>query len=119
MEWDVDAKLISHVGSYAGRPSVPGLTEIAGRRCHPDFPGEDPDLGCPAGWRHNPFTLSLDPYIRMRTNTGNRVSNPALDDCDDPFIWAAVTYYEREHERSIAHRLKIEAEYTASKLPNG
>lgn len=112
--WGVDERLVRLVGAYTGRQELCCDAERDGtsqQRQHP--PGEDPAEGCPAGWRWNAFTIAFDPYIRMRTTTGGRVSNPLLDRCDDPLIHALVVQYERDHERCIAHRHKIEDEHRA------
>lgn len=63
----------------------------------------------------SPFVLSLLPYLRFRTETGGRVTNRLLDECDDPLVHQCVQLYEREHERCIAHRQMLEAQ----RLNNG
>ena len=56
------------------------------------------------------FNLSFDPYIRLRTETGGRVSNRRLDNSDDSLVWECVNYYEREQERCFAHMAKMQAD---------
>lgn len=96
------------MGSYTGRHHEPGLVELEGVRVNPKYPPEDPDEGCPGGWRLSPYTSSIAPYLRSRADGGARVPNPLLDRCDDDTIIQAVLYYEREHERCIAHTMTVE-----------
>ena len=86
------------MGGYTGRDREPG-----GRK----YPPEDPAEGCPGGWRASIFNMSIDPYIRLRTDTGGRVPNRRLDECDDPLVWEWINYYERQQERCIAHTMKL------------
>jgi hypothetical protein len=107
--WAVDVAKIVRVGSWTGRPREPGVTEMHGVRCPKDGAWEDPADGCPAGWRRSIYLASLRPYLRTRTQTGDRVPNPLLDRCDDPAIWQAVLALEDEEERCIAHIMRCEA----------
>ncbi len=107
VEWDVSAAQI-RVG-YMGRAPQPGLTEEAGLRVNPKKPLESPEDGCPGGWYRSRFAWSLDPYIRIRAEGGQRVSNPLLEQCDDELILQLVNIYEREQERCHAHRLEAMA----------
>lgn len=97
--------------AYSGREAQPGLTQIEGIRVNWKQPPEDPTEGCPAGWRRTVFMASLEPYLRMRDNAGNRVPNRFFDECDDPLVWALVNYFEQQQELALAHRLSIEATY--------
>jgi hypothetical protein len=90
---------------YMGRRPEPGLTHIAGRRINPQLPLDDPADGCPGAWSRCRFVLSLLPYLRRRTENGDRVANPLYDRCEDEFIWACVAIVEDEQERHIEHTL--------------
>lgn len=45
--------------------------------------------------------------MRARTDTGDRVSNPLHDRCEDPAIWQAIQLLEDEEERCIAHTQRL------------
>lgn len=70
-------------------------------------PPEDHAEGCPGSWMRSMFAVSFSKYYRHRADGGVRVSNLALDDCDDWLVRDAVMYFEREEERRIAHHEKI------------
>lgn len=101
MPWDVDIKTFAKA-PYTGREQQPGPRS-------PRYPTEDPEGGCPAGWRRSAYVQSVAPYFRMRAAGGVRVSNPLLDRCDDPAILAAVLMFEQQQERCIAHTEEVEA----------
>lgn len=104
----MDVKTIVRVGSWTGRPKIPGVTEQHGVRCPKDAAWEDPDDGCPAGWRLSGYGLSLIPYLRRRLEDGARVPNPLHDRLSDDAMFQALNYYEHEQERCIAHTRLIE-----------
>lgn len=95
-------------GRYVGRRPEPDATPIPGLRNPKDGAWEEPSHGCPAGWRRSVYVASLRPYMRTRTQTGDRVPNPLFDRCGDPAIWAAVQLYEDEEERCLAYITKAE-----------
>lgn len=64
-------------------------------------PLEDPAEGCPGAQYRVEFVDSLDPYIRRRTETGDRVANPAFDAADG-FVQSAAMHFEHEQERWLA-----------------
>lgn len=82
--------------------------------------GEDPrwrrppeDLaceGCPGGWYRSAFVESLLPYYRRRDGKGNRVSNPNLDSCGDPFVVACILAMEAHEEASLAEFYRVSEE---------
>jgi hypothetical protein len=67
------------------------------------YPPEDSADGCPGAWYRTPWVDSVDQYSRRRTESGDRVSNHLLDDCDDWLIHAAVRALEGEEERWHAY----------------
>jgi len=64
------------------------------------------DQGCPAAWYQTDFYLSLSRYYRRRDEHGNRVSNPALDRCDDPLVHEAINALEGFEEHAAYEAAK-------------
>lgn len=98
MAWDVSERRIRV--AYAGRHREPGSAK--------KHPPEDPAEGCPGGWRRSRFVASLMPFLRLRSEHGQRVPNRTLEECDDPLVWELVNLYEREQERAIAYRIEAQ-----------
>lgn len=104
VEWHVDAKAI-HRGGWMGRAPIPASTASTdGIKRNPQQPTEDPTHGCPGGAYRSIFVASVMPYLRRRTESGDRVQNLILDRCDDDLILQLVAYAEEEQERWEAYR---------------
>ena len=52
------------------------------------------ETGCPGAWYRTPWMRSLDRYYRRRTESGDRIDNPALTRCEDPLVLEAVQALE-------------------------
>lgn len=100
MAWDVD---VSRLGHYLGRyreRSLEGKVTFGSW----EYPSEDIEQGCPAGWRMSPLVNSVLPHVRKRTENGDRVSSPYFDRIvNDETLLKAVLYYEHEEDRAIAN----------------
>lgn len=72
-----------------------------------EFPFEDPAEGCPGAWYRSRFVASVRPFLRARTDTGDRVANPLLDRCDDDFLIQCVLLLEREQDAFEAEALRV------------
>jgi len=112
VRWDVDA---TRLGWHLGRsPTAETIAELgpAAARKH-DEPGEDPEEGCPGGWRYARFGYLVSRYARRRTRDGARVPSPNFDAIalENPVLADAVQYFEHEQERCLAYctRKSIEA----------
>lgn len=83
-----------------------------------DEPGEDPEEGCPGGWRYAQFGYLVQRYARRRTRDGNRVANPNFDRIADenPVMADAVMLFEYEQERCIAYCERKAAEQTRREI---
>lgn len=82
-----------------GRAPLPETVHaIQGRKINPSQPWEDPAGGCPGGWYRSRFTDSVRPFLRMRAEGGNRVTNPFFDRCDDDLVLQLVMYLEEQQE---------------------
>lgn len=68
-----------------------------------EFPPEDPEGGCPAGWRMAPLVRSVVSKARKRTKDGGRVSNPFFDRVDDDVLLTAVLAYEAHEDAVHTH----------------
>jgi hypothetical protein len=112
----------AHGSAYHGRPASRSLAGVVYLNTLPvnwQYPVEDPADGCPGGAYRTAWIDSAAKYFRLRTDTGNRVSNPTLDRCDDRLVHEAVAYYEHEQERAHANlsQVRYERAIAASKKP--
>lgn len=97
--WHVNAQAIRREG-YMGRNRLaPGTVLEDGMQVRWKQPLERATDGCPGGWYRSRFVASLIPFMRMRVQGGQRVSNPLFDRCDDELVIALVLYHEIEQER--------------------
>ncbi len=110
---------------YMGRPADRRLDGVVYLNVLPvdwQHPVEDPAHGCPGAAYRSRWVDSLAPYLRRRTDTGDRVQNHLLDSCNDRLIWEAVQYFEQEEERCVAYieaaQAKRDAERTKKATAN-
>lgn len=102
--WHVNAQAIRREG-YMGRSRLaPGTTLEDGLPVRWKEPFERPSDGCPGGWYRSRFEASIEPFLRMRAEGGQRVSNPLFDRCEDELVIALVLYLELEQERWQAQK---------------
>lgn len=73
-------------------------------------PPEDPADGCPMSWVRSTYAASVLDYARKRTEGGQRVPNPKLDECEDRMIVEAVLYYEECEDRLHSHQSRCARE---------
>jgi len=106
--WDVD---VTRLGHYLGRAGDASL----GSEAKHDEPGEDPEEGCPGGWRFAQFGYLVSRYGRRRTEHGDRVRNPNFDAIalENPVLADAVLLFEHEEERCLAYCARKAAEKRA------
>ena len=117
MAWDVDAtRLAWHLGRSPSPETIREIGPAAARR-H-DEPGEDPEEGCPGGWRYARFGYLVQRYARRRTSTGDRVANPNFDRiaAENTVLADAVMLFEAEQERCLAYCERKAAEQRRREL---
>lgn len=104
--WCVDPQKIRR-GGYMGRARLPPHTQRDdGLPVLWKTPPEPASDGCPGGWYRSRFVWSLQPFMRMRAEGGQRVSNPMLDRCDDELIMQLVLHFEHEQEAFEAWKME-------------
>lgn len=94
--WNGTRFLRVHMGA-------PRRYDLEGKRDDWSNPVEDIKReGCPGSWYRTPFVASLLTYYRRRDQHGGRVSNPALDDCEDPLVHEAIAELEAHEDAAYA-----------------
>jgi hypothetical protein len=86
---------------------APARHELKGKAPDWHHPWEDiRHEGCPGAWYRTAFVASLLPYRRRPDSNGGRVSNPALDRCDDPLVHEAIDYMESHEDWAHADTVR-------------
>jgi hypothetical protein len=99
----------SRLAHYLGRPRDRAL-EGSLRYGSWEYPPEDAEDGCPAGWRMTPLVWGVLRHARRRIKDGGRVASPFFDQLDDDLLASAVLYYEAQEDAAMAHWEREHAE---------
>ena len=114
--WDIAP---GRLAKYMGNHPDPELEKKKYGRIPIDWrhPYEDMADGCPGGWYRCQFIDSIWPYLRRRTDNGDRVTNRRYDESKDKLILDACEYWEQEDERcrNYTKQVQIEAQIKKQK----
>lgn len=102
--WSESGKRVLQ-GGWMGRMRL-DVVSMEGRPINPRQPPEDPDDGCPGGWYRSRFVLSIYPYLRRRTEHGDRVINMLLDRTEDELLLQWVQHVEDQQEAWESYRVQ-------------